>query len=161
MKGLLTVVLLAVAGYFLYKNHGAASAPLVIESPVYGEMRASTVVQDREIEMVLFARASSKTDCETRARRGWESALEACGTCKLETPICRDELAPRYAKLFEDKPIPSAYLSATAGNGGERDGRLVVYGLSDEEGVAICEVMRKAIATKYSGALKCIPPSGG
>ena len=40
---------------------------------------------------------------------------------------------PRYLyhRLFDDEPIPSTYLSLSAGQASERDGRLIVYGLTD------------------------------
>jgi hypothetical protein len=41
----------------------------------------------------------------------------------------------------------------------ERNGRMVVYGLTREEGLGICEQLRTAVAGKYSGTLECIAPS--
>ena len=58
-------------------------------------------------------------------------------------------------------PIPSAYLSATAGIAGERDGRLVVYGLNAGEGMQLCGQLKKQLAKSYRGEIACIEPSGG
>ena len=43
----------------------------------------------------------------------------------------------------------------------ERDGRLVVYGLTDKEGALVCEQMRKVILKKYSGTAHRVSASGG
>ena len=50
----------------------------------------------------------------------------------MQPVSCKDELPPRYARLFDDVPIASTYLSMNAGIAGERDGRIVVYGLADK-----------------------------
>ena len=70
-------------------------------------------------------------------------------------------MPPRYARLFDDEQIPSTYLSLTAGLADERDGRLVVYGLTDKEGAVVCEQMRKVILQKYTGTAHCVAPAGG
>jgi hypothetical protein len=62
--------------------------------------------------------------------------------------------------LFDDVPIPSTYLSATAANSNERDGRLVVYGLTDAEGKMVCEIVREQVKKEYQGTTRCIAPSG-
>lgn len=160
MKGFIVVVLLAAAGWYLYQKH-VGGPPRVIEDPVYGEMRMTATIGNREIEAVLFVRASGDLDCKGRGLVSWQETFEGCPTCKLQEPKCHDELPPRYAKLFDDVPIPSAYLSATAGAAAERDGRMVVYGLTDAEGVVACEQIKSEIAKKYEGKLTCIAPSGG
>jgi hypothetical protein len=160
MKTLLVIVIVGLGAWFAWKRVAGPSTPLVIENPVYAEIRATANVANRDLEMVLFVRSSSDFDCRTRSRVSWEGALQGCPTCKLQEPKCQDKLPPRYARLFDDVPIPSAYLSATAGTGGERDGRLVVYGLTDAEGAMMCEAMRKQIAEKYHGTLRCVAASG-
>jgi hypothetical protein len=160
LKTLIIVVLLAAAGWYLYQKH-IGGPPQVFENPVYGEMRMTASAGNREIEAALFVRASSDFDCKGRGYISWSEALAGCPTCQLQEPKCHGELPPRYAKLFDDVPIPSAYLSATAGAADERDGRMVVYGLSDAEGVAICEQIKAEMKKKYKGSISCIPPSGG
>lgn len=160
MRSLIVVVLLAAAGWYLYQKH-VGGPPQVFENPVYGEMRMTTSADNREIEAAVFLRASGDLDCRGRGSRSWNEAFEGCPGCTLQEPKCHAELPPRYAKLFEDVPIASAYLSATAGSAAERDGRIVIYGLTDAEGVAMCEQLKREISKKYTGALNCIPPSGG
>ncbi len=161
MKGLLVIIILGAIGWFAYQKYvGAAGGP-VIEDPVYGEIRVTQQIQSREIEMALFIRAASDNDCRTRAQESWRGALQSCPGCVLQPVKCQKELPARYARLFEDVPIPSTYLSATAGTRGERDGRLVIYGLTDAEGVQLCEVARTQIATRYQGTMHCVKASGG
>jgi hypothetical protein len=80
--------------------------------------------------------------------------------CQLQEPKCHAELAPRYARLLDDVPIHSAYLSATRNSSLERDGRLVVYGLTGEEGMMACRMMKAELDKEYKGTTKCIAPSG-
>jgi hypothetical protein len=160
VKGLIVVILLAAAGYFAYQKY-IGGPPQVIEDPVYGEIRMTANVGNREIEAALFVRASGDLDCKGRGLVSWQESFEGCPTCRLQEPKCHDDLPPRYAKLFDDVPIPSAYLSATAGTAAERDGRMVVYGLTDAEGMVVCEQMKSVLGQKYEGRLACIAPSGG
>lgn len=148
------------SGWFAWKNVSGDGPPPVIENPIYGELRATASVENREIEMALFVRSTNEVDCRTRALISWQSAMKGCPTCQLQEPAYRDALPARYARLFDDTPIPSTYLAATAGNSEERDGRLVVYGLTQAEGTQMCELLRQQIAQKYTGTLRCIPASG-
>ena len=124
-------------------------------------MRGSANLGSREIEMVIFGRASSDEDCRVRARVSVEGALSACPSCQMQPVSCKNELPARYARLFDDMAIPSTYLSMTAGASDERDARLVVYGLTDQEGAYICEELRKMVLQKYRGAAHCVAASGG
>jgi len=56
MRTFLIIVALVVAGYFAYQKFAKGGGPLVITDPVYAEMRASTVIRGREIEMAVFVR---------------------------------------------------------------------------------------------------------
>jgi hypothetical protein len=160
MKTLIVLLVLGALGYFAWQRY-VGGPPMVIENPVYGEVRATANIEGREIEMAMFARMSSDIDCHARARISWEGALKGCPSCKLQEPVCKTELPARYAKLFDDAPIPSTYLSLTAGVAGERDGRLVVYGLTDQEGEIICEQMRSMVQKNYRGEVHCVRASGG
>lgn len=111
--------------------------------------------------MALFARTANEAECRSGSNLGWNNLLKVCPTCKMPTPNCSKELPPRYARLFDDVPIPSAYLSATAGAARERDVRVVIYGLTDQEGMAVCEMMRTELNKNYLGPSRCVAPSGG
>ena len=125
------------------------------------EVRVTANSQGREIEMALFIRAASDADCNGRAQLSWHGVLDGCPGCSMNPVKCQAELPPRYARLFDDVPIPSAYLSATAGSSNERDARLVMYGLTDAEGMQVCEALRDYLLRKYKGTAHCVAPSGG
>lgn len=159
MKKLLVVAVLAIAGFFAYQKFVSGPAQS-IEDPVYGEVRVDIAMQGREIEAALFFRATGTADCRGRALASWASALKNCAQCSMRTPKCQDELPARYARLFDDVAISSPYLAANVGRAIERDGRIVIYGLSDPEGNAACEAMRKVIAGGYEGETYCVAASG-
>lgn len=158
MKGIIVLVLLGAFGWFAYDHflHDDEN-PQKIEDPVYAEMRMDVKAGGRELNFALFARMASEDDCRLRAERVWQAAIEGCPTCSIEIRNCQPQLPARYAKLFDDVPIPSTYLSLTRGSKLERDGRLVVYGLTAAEGTAICEQMRQQFARSYTGEIACVP----
>ena len=163
MKTVLIILVLLVAGYYWYEHHSgpAADKAPVATDPYYFEVRATNVINGRELEFALFARALNERDCANATNAGWSSIAKACPTCKQQAPKCSKELPTRYARLFDDVPIPSAYLSGTAATERERDLRVVLYGLTDEEGVVICEAMRTELKKNYVGPTHCVKPSGG
>ena len=160
MKKLLLLLVLVGGGFYLYQNR-VGGPPREIEDPVFGEMRVTADIEGREIEMAVFVRAADEEDCQGRGSVGWKKVMEDCPTCKVEKVRCQDDLPPRYARLFDDVPIPSAYLSASAGLADERDGRVVVYGLTADEGMQVCGALKTRIRKTYKGELNCIEPSGG
>jgi hypothetical protein len=160
LKKLLFLVLLVAAGAFFYRSY-VSGPPRTFENPVYGEIRVDAKIEGRDLEMALFVRSADENDCQARALRTWAVALIKCPTCQLHPTRCQAQLPARYARLFNDEPIPSTYLSASAGNAGERDGRLVVYGLTDQEGAAACEVIRTMLMENFRGTAHCVKASGG
>lgn len=167
MKAALVIIFLLFVGYLWYDHEreesAAAAGPPVIENPWYAEIRASNSVPgtSTEIEMALFVRTASERECTQGSQQEWGNLIEVCPTCTVPATRCSRELSPRYARLFDNASIPSAYLSATAGAARERDLRLVIYGLTDQQGLQVCEILRKQLEKNYVGATQCIPPSGG
>lgn len=161
MKNLFVLVVIVAVGWFAWQKFSGGGAPLVIKNPIFGEMRASVTMQNREIEMAMFVRMENEFVCQSRAREVAQDVLKDCPTCSLQPVKCQASLPPRYSRLFNDAPIASPYLSLTSGDVTERDGRLVVYGLTDHEGVTLCEQLRSKIKEHYRGEAHCVPPSGG
>lgn len=159
MKLVVIVVVLAVIG-FVVKGRLDKSNPEIIEHPVYAEMRVDLKEGIRELNVVLFGKAVDMDDCNLRTENTWKKVLSGCPTCALSPVKCMEALPPRYARLFENSRIPSTYLTFTRGSRFERDGRLVVYGLTRDEGLMVCEQMRNSVSKEdYTGTLECIPPS--
>jgi len=69
---------------------------------------------------------------------------------------CKPELAPRYEQLFEDVPINIAYLSLNRGSRFERDGRMVIWGVTGKEGDQLCEIAKAGFQNRYSGQIRCV-----
>ena len=68
----------------------------------------------------------------------------------------KHELAARYEQLFDDVPINIAYLSLTRGSRFERDGRMVIWGITGKEGDQLCEILKASIRVRYSGPIRCV-----
>lgn len=163
MKTVVIIIVLLIAGYLWYgRAQGVSNKAPVATDPWYMEVRATNVIESREIEMALFARALDERDCQVGMHADWAAGInKTCPTCTAHAPKCSKELPARYAKLFDDVPIPSTYLSATAAAARERDVRVVVYGLTDDEGKTVCEILRKELNKNFTGPSHCVLPSGG
>jgi hypothetical protein len=159
MKKLLFVIVIVGVGYFVYQRELDKTNPQVIDHPVYAEFRVDSKQGEREINIALFGKMSSEEDCRMRAEKVWNKVVKGCAACTMSVQECRSELPPRYKRLFEDVSIPSTYLSFMRGNRFERDGRMVVYGLTSQEGVQVCEYMKTQFAATYEGTVTCVPAS--
>jgi len=152
------LIVLIALGAVAYVAHGRWQAmnPDVIESPVYAEFRMHMRIQDRDIDTVLFGEMASDEDCQERAQRLWQKLIDDCKECTLTLSSCRTDLEPRYQRLFDDAPIHSTYLSFKRGNRFERNGRMVVYGLTGDEGDMVCQTILKQFKTRYAGMVNCV-----
>jgi hypothetical protein len=159
MKKLAFVILIVGIGYFAYQRALDATNPQVIDHPVYAEFRVESKQDDRELSIALFGKMASQDDCEMRAQKVWDKVVKGCTQCSMSVRECKSELPRRYARLFDDVSIPSAYLSFMRGNRYERDGRMVVYGLTSQEGVQVCAYMKTQFAPTFEGTVTCVPAS--
>ena len=157
MKKWIVLILAIGAAYYFYQKRQDPSNPDQIDKPVYAELRVTLNAPGRELEMALFAAMASEEECKTRTQLVWDNVISACVQCSSQVKDCRTELPARYAKLFSNVPIASTYLSLTRGAKTERDGRMVIYGLTTQEGNTLCEHMKQQFATRYTGKLECVP----
>ena len=155
MKKLLLLIVIAAVGYFAYARFRAAN-PEHIEHPVYAELRVDARAGSRELNLVLFGEMVDEVDCRERFGRAWDKIVAGCIGCSMRLASCRTDLEPRYRRLFEDTSIHSTYLSFTKGSRYERNGRMVVYGLSSDEGDALCDSLRQQFQARYSGTIASI-----
>lgn len=158
MKGLLVLIVLAVVGYFAWQhfNKSADAAPDVIEDPVYSDIRLDMHVAGRDIQFALFGKMAGQEDCDRRAKRVWGKVIEGCKECVQQTAVCKTELEPRYQRLFDNTAIHSTYISFTRGADTERDGRMVIFGLTADEGDAICDQTISRFNSNYAGKIECV-----
>jgi hypothetical protein len=155
MKKLILLIALAAASYFAYARF-QNSNPEHIEKPVYAELRVDTKLGSRELNLVLFGEMVDDVDCRERFDRAWNKIIDGCPNCSIRLSSCRGELEPRYLRMFDDVPIHSTYLTFTKGSRYERNGRMVVYGLTSDEGDALCDSLRQQFQTRYTGSVACI-----
>jgi hypothetical protein len=153
MGKLLVILLLGAGAYYAYAR---LAGPSEITDPVYAEMRMDFDVGSRKITMVLYGKAADETDCRDRTERAWKKILDGCPTCKFEVVSCRRDLEPRYLRLFDNEIIHATYLSFTRGSRGERDGRLIFWGLTNAEGDEVCDTVRAGFQQRYSGQVRCV-----
>jgi hypothetical protein len=158
LKKLVMVAVLAALGYWGYGQYqqSRGAAPEVISNPVYAEFRMDMTLPGRELNLALFGKMVDQNDCETRASRVWDKVIKECATCTVRTSACRSDLEPRYTRLFDDTKIHSTYISFNRGSPYERDGRMVVYGVTNEEGDQLCDIITAQFKKHYSGTVACI-----
>jgi len=158
MRAILLLAILAIGAFFLYDRfqRGEGAAPDVIENPMYAEFRMDMKVASREIDLVLFGLMASDEDCRKRADRVWDKVIEGCKECTIKVMECKADIGARYERLFDDNPIHSTYLSFKRGSPFERDGRMVIFGLTSDEGDALCEQTRARFQSQYSGKVTCV-----
>jgi hypothetical protein len=156
MKFLIVLIAVAAVAYVVHDRRQGAMNPEVIETPVYAELRMSTNVEGRDIDMVLFGEMASAEDCQERASRVWQKLIDDCKECTLALSSCKTDLEPRHRRMFDDAPIHSTYLSFDRGNRYERNGRMVVYGLTGDEGSTLCQAIKTNFQRHYEGTVNCV-----
>lgn len=156
MKFLVLLLAIAAVVYVIHDRREEALNPTVIETPVYAELRVGKHVQGRDIDMVLFAQMAGTEDCQQRSERVWQKLIDNCKECRMSLSSCKAELEPRYRRLFDDAPLYSTYLSFNRGNRYERNGRMIVYGLTGDEGKFVCETIKSEFQTHYEGTVSCV-----
>jgi hypothetical protein len=157
MKKWIVLLLLIGGGYYAYQQRQDPTNPETIAAPVFAEIRVGIEIPSRSLDMVMFGAMANEEDCRTRTQIVWEKVISGCAQCSFQVNDCKNQLPARYAKLFSNTQIASTYLSMTRGSKYERDARLVIYGLTAQEGNAVCEQMKQQFATRYTGKLECIP----
>ncbi|HEY5809326.1 MAG TPA: hypothetical protein VIT67_15230 [Povalibacter sp.] len=158
MKAFLVLIILGVAGYYGYQHFkgGEGEAPDVIESPVYADVRLDMNVAGRELQFALFGKMASQADCDVRSNMVWGKVIDGCKECVQRTSVCKTQLEPRYQRLFDNTAIHSTYISFTRGSKVERDGRMVIFGLTADEGDAICKQTLAHFQANYAGKIECV-----
>lgn len=153
MKKLFVIAAVAALGYFAYSR---LLGPAEIINPVFAEIRVTIAVGGREVQAAVFGKAVDDADCERRAKRVKENLDANCEYCTSRSIECKPALAPRYARFFDDAPSYTTYLSINRSSRGERDARVIFWGLTGAEGDAVCDKMKQVFAKIHSGPMKCV-----
>ena len=162
MKQTLVVLLvLAALGVLLRSGGflpGMGRDPAMIANPVYAAVRFRTAIHDRTFEMVELAKTFDQDDCNRIAANIIERMQRHHGdglAWELESFHCTTGLDARSERLFENKPTFVNYVSATPGSSSERDLRMIIWGVTAEEGDVICSVIPR-VQERWNGAVSCI-----
>ena len=156
MKKLTFLIVIIVIGVYGHKI--LDENPSEIVDPVYMESRVTIDVPNtsRELEVVFLGEMVSQEDCTERRENYLGNLLEKCVICEIKSTECKKEIHSRNKNLFSDRKAHTTYLSLSKGNRFERNGRLVVWGLNDEEALLVCKNLRDRVGEKYKGTAKCI-----
>lgn len=156
MKKIVLIILIIALG--IYGNNVLSNNPSVITNPVYVETRLNVKVPNtsRELDFVYMGEMVSQDDCLERSRLYLENLFEKCAQCTMNMLECKTQIHSRYKKLFSGSKAHTTYLSLNKGNRFERNGRMVVWGLTDKEANSACNDMKNQIKEKYSGTVRCV-----
>lgn len=153
MKYVLFLAIIIGSGSYLYTYK---TNPSQISDPYYGEAQLNLKLQNREFSMVLLVEMVDLPDCQTRGQRSWRLVLENCDTCEFASFECKPELTERHQSLFAKEQTYTTYVAADRGSRFERDGRLIIWGLTHDESKEFCSYLTKTIKKKFSGDVSCI-----
>ena len=153
MKMILFLALAIGLGYYFYTT---STNPSEISNPYYMEAQIKLKVQNRDLTMVLLGKMVDKSDCETRGKITWSGVLKDCETCEFVNYQCKTDLTVRQQILFNKQQTHTTYAVADRGTRFERDGRMIVWGLSKNESTEFCNYLKAAIKKEYRGQVSCL-----
>ena len=153
MKTILLLLFLGAVAYFGYRE---AMAPGKIANPVFAEVRIDISAGGRDIEAVIFCKAADEQDCQSRTEITRRGLQKQCPECRLRSAVCKPALNPRYASYFDDAPANATFLSLDPVERGQREIRLVFWGLTRDEGIALCEKMKSTFQEIHQTPARCV-----
>jgi hypothetical protein len=160
VKVLIVVLFLLGASYYVISHHSPFQTE--VTDPYYVEIRIDVPVRATQLQFVGVGRMNSLADCQARSMIVWANMLEHMGEVSVDTE-CKKKVAQKYMKLFDNKQATATYLAYDKGEGGERDGRFLIYGAPSSMAYEACKqyVEKATRQTSYSGQIYCIKGSVG
>jgi hypothetical protein len=161
MKKLIIFIFIVGAALYLFQRHQQSLLnPEVISHPTYAEIHMNLDARNRTFEQVLFAETVDEADCKKYSKEVVENmqkaqASDSAGRWIVSSSECKTELAPRHARLFDNKPTFVTYLSMARGDRREREARLIYWGVSSEESDRVCDGVSK-LQSGRKGTVTCI-----
>ena len=129
-----------------------------ISNPVY--LESGVVVEipkiSRELEYIFLGEMVSQDDCKKREGYFLKQLFENCKECEIKSTICKASVHQRYSKLFLGHKTHTTHLSFKKGNRFERNGRMVIWGLTDKEAGYACKEIKNKVKDKYKGEVQCV-----
>jgi hypothetical protein len=157
---LILAIIIGGAGFYWKRFKVDDSAPVHIVHPVYSEIRITLDIFDRSLEGVLYAKTASEQECRTFAAGIINRVLKQTGEkgaprWKLGSTDCKEQLAPRHARLFDNEPSFVSYASLSPGNNREREMRIIYWGITRDESDQICNLLDRQ-RLDWKGPVRCI-----
>lgn len=156
MKVLIGLLVLAVLVYFIFTGADENVPVSPGTDKVYAEVRINLTKHGREFHFVLFGEATGDADCQTRTERVWRKVFSGCPECTVKAIRCVSQIEPRYQLLWRNEPTYIKYFSFTKGTSGERNGRMITWGVSMEESVELCKQLIPKFRKTYAGKIECL-----
>jgi hypothetical protein len=166
LKVLIILVLALAGGGYAYtknkekekeKQRQEALNPEVIANPVYAEIRFTFDAGGRAFEMVLLAKTTGDTECNSAATGlGLIKRQVEAAQWKIKSSECKPALDPRYAAMFDNRPTHLTYLRIARGAPNERDMRMISWGLSGGESDKLCDGLAAEMRRSLKGAVTCV-----
>jgi hypothetical protein len=132
-----------------------------IPNPVYAEVRLHAEIHDRTFNAVLLAKTFDQADCirgsaDVVDRMTQHQDPNSPLQWQLMSSECGSTLESRNLRLFDNKPTFVNYLSVAPNDASQREVRLIIWGVTADEGNLICDDGSR-LQEKWKGAtVTCI-----
>lgn len=153
MKKILVFVVAVVASYWAWGYYGGFG------DPMYAELRVKQA--DTGVELLGLGQMNSESDCQNRADRFWKRIFVSEQRFEIVSLQCVREVPARFQDLLAKRQCHATYISLEKGNGGERDGSFVIFGVPSSEVARVCPALVQQVKQNYSGKVECVRGSVG
>ena len=142
--------------FYLYTSYGPLQD--AVTDPYFCELRVKD--PDSGVSLVGFGEMNSLADCETRSARFWAETLKFVGETEVST-TCKKDIPAKYQRVFANERISATYMALEKGQRGERNARLVFYGVPSSVVAQECPKLIERIRRSYKGKIYCVQGSVG
>jgi hypothetical protein len=153
------IFLIIVGGVIFWYQQKQGGPVADFKNPIYAEARVTAKIDGRNIENVFLIQTASEDECRQSGSAFIRSLQnEKSMPLTLKSSNCKPVLSPLYAKLFDNQPIHTTYISIARGANKEREARILFWGLSLDESNLICDAWTTYLPNqiKLKGDVKCI-----
>jgi hypothetical protein len=148
--------------FWYYKNQEELATDFT--NPVYAEIRIQvqtgnkTQPGNRNVDLIMLTKTVDEAECETQIKVMSDNMAAGLGSeqFKLKSTECKQTLRPLYARLFENEPIHTTYISFARSSPRQREIRTLFWGLSEGESNAICDALRPGLSKIANQKGRCI-----
>ena len=157
------LLILAAVAYFVgeqRRSQNQSSEVTASPNPQYLEVHVNLSIASRTFDQVVLIKADDPADCSSKQGTlenvYGEAAHKAGQDWQIQSSECNPELEDRYARLFDNTPATTTYLSLGRGDDHERETRIITWGLTGVEGDKLCDKLSQTERTRRKGSVQCI-----